>query len=137
MKQLESNLGRLRAVLILEKKMRSEYPEKYRVQRAPWLSKKGDRNGLFHLPYIKGKRREVLNVMVGVGLGWEHVSVSLPHRCPTWEEMDYVKRKFWNDDEVVMQLHVAVENHVSLHPYCLHLWRPMEQIIPLPEKIMV
>lgn len=66
---------------------------------------------------------------------WEHVSVSTPERCPTWEEMSMIKRIFWDDDEVCMQLHVEVENHVNNHPYCLHIWRPRRGMkIPRPPK---
>jgi hypothetical protein len=68
---------------------------------------------------------------------WEHVSVSLPDRCPTWDEMEWVKRRFWKADEIVMQLHVAVDDHINCHPYCLHLWRPVFEQIPLPPKVAV
>jgi hypothetical protein len=66
------------------------------------------------------------------GPAWEHVSVSLPTRCPTWEEMDWVKRQFWEDDEVVIQLHVARKDHISTHNFCLHMWRPVGVVLPLP-----
>ena len=69
--------------------------------------------------------------------GWDHVSVSLPNRCPNWPEMENIKRLFFKDDEVVMQLHVAVADHISVHPFCLHLWRPQHQAIPLPPKEFV
>jgi hypothetical protein len=71
------------------------------------------------------------------GEGWEHVSISLPKRCPTWDEMNYVKGVFWRDDEVVMQLHPAKANYVNNHPFCLHLWRPLNATIPTPPSIMV
>jgi hypothetical protein len=69
--------------------------------------------------------------------GWDHVSVSLPRRCPTWEEMDFVKRTFFAPDEIAMQLHVAESDHISFHPFCLHLWRHVEHKIPLPPGIFV
>jgi hypothetical protein len=65
-----------------------------------------------------------LRCIVSCGMGWDHVSVSLANRCPTWEEMDFIKRLFWEDEEVVMQLHVHSKEKVNLHPNCLHLWRP-------------
>ena len=34
-------------------------------------------------------------VIASWGGGWEHVSVSLARRCPTWEEMCMVKDIFW------------------------------------------
>jgi hypothetical protein len=71
--------------------------------------------------------------------GWDHVSVSLPDRCPTWAEMDAIKRLFFNPDEIAMQLHVAEADHISIHPYVLHLWRPHSKLkrIPLPPKDFV
>lgn len=36
-----------------------------------------------------------------------------------------------------MQLHVDVSDHISVHPNCLHIWRPTDVAIPLPPKIMV
>src|SRR5262245_43306899 len=81
--------------------------------------------------------RQWLRVVASFGMGWDHVSVSLNHRCPTWDEMEHVKRIFFEDDETAMQLHVALAAHVNLHPYCLHLWRPQTVPIPLPDKVMV
>jgi hypothetical protein len=80
---------------------------------------------------------KTVRVVASNGYGWDHVSVSLPSRCPTWEEMDEVKRLFFRDDEVAMQIHVAVNDHINIHPYVLHLWRPHEAVIPLPPKILV
>jgi len=71
------------------------------------------------------------------GKPWEHVSVSVQSRCPTWEEMDYVKRLFWRDDETVIQLHVPRDQHINCHQTCLHLWKPIGVEIPLPPSIAV
>lgn len=74
------------------------------------------------------------------GIPWEHVSVTIGgrvKRCPTWEEMEYIKRIFWAEDETVIQLHVPVADHISLHDYCLHLWKPVGVAIPLPPKFTV
>lgn len=54
---------------------------------------------------------------------WEHVSVSLATRCPIWDEMNYVKRLFWNDDETVIQFHPKDAKYINFMPYCLHLWK--------------
>lgn len=78
-----------------------------------------------------------LRCIVSSGDGWDHVSVSLPMRCPTWEEMEHVKRKFFKEDEVAMQLHVPAKDHINCHPFCLHLWRPHDVAIPLPPQEMV
>lgn len=65
---------------------------------------------------------------------WEHVSVSTSKRCPTWEEMSFVRLAFWEDHETVMQLHVPRTKHIDMHPYCLHLWRPIGIEIPMPPE---
>lgn len=68
-----------------------------------------------------------LRAIISCGQGWDHVSVSLSNRCPTWDEMDKIKRMFWKDDEVVMQLHVNSGSKINIHPFCLHLWRPQSR----------
>jgi len=69
--------------------------------------------------------------------GWEHVSVSVniakKKRTPTWEEMAYIKRMFWDAEDCVMQLHPPERDYVNHHEHCLHLWRPLEKEIPQPD----
>lgn len=79
----------------------------------------------------------VLHIVASSGGGWDHVSVSTRHRCPTWSEMEFIKRAFFKDDETAMQLHVPAGDHINCHPHCLHLWRPHIQTIPRPPSIMV
>lgn len=67
---------------------------------------------------------------------WEHVSVSTPTRCPTWEEMCKVKSLFWHEHETVLQFHPAKTNYVNNHPFCLHLWKPKGEVM-LPPTICV
>jgi hypothetical protein len=68
---------------------------------------------------------------------WQHVSVSLPKRCPNWPEMCFIKDLFFAPGEVVMQLHPAKSNYVNVHEFCLHLWKPLDAEIPLPPTIAV
>lgn len=108
--------------------------EEWRRRTGEMASPPGADYGFFHIP---GPMNRTLNVMVSpgddaTGIFWEHVSVSTPSRTPTWAEMDFVKRLFWADEETVMQLHVPRSQHISFHPYCLHLWRPLRAEIPLP-----
>jgi hypothetical protein len=104
-----------------------------------------DMDGLYMVP-IPWRRdhdprtlppNQMLVVIASQGLGWDHVSVSLNYRCPTWEEMEYVRELFFADNETVMQLSVPRSDHLSYHPYCLHLWRPQTQEIPRPPDLMV
>jgi hypothetical protein len=87
---------------------------------------------------LEGPRGVELRVIAAADEGWDHVSVTaaLP-RCPDWSEMEFVKRTFFAPDETAMQLHVATHNHISHHDFCLHLWRPHAQPIPLPPASFV
>jgi hypothetical protein len=68
---------------------------------------------------------------------WDHVSVSRKNRVPNWAEMSAIHRMFFKDDEVAMQLHMPPSDHINIHPFVLHLWRPHDSTIPLPPKIFV
>ena len=78
-----------------------------------------------------------LAVQFSDGGGWEHVSVSRKSKVPSYEDLCWIKEQFWNNRDTVMQLHVPKKDHVNVHPYCLHLWRPTDQEIPRPPGIMV
>lgn len=96
--------------------------------------------GVFTVP-IKSSKRP-LRVIVSTAQvpgsgGWDHVSVSLPNRCPTWDEMDFIKRLFFAPHEVAIQLHPAESDHISNHKYCLHIWGNVEKEIPLPPPSFV
>jgi hypothetical protein len=109
--------------------------EDFRQYRVP--GEDGDEvQGAFIFPGILSG--PPLRVIASASRRWDHVSVSpRKKRCPTWEEMCWVKNKFFEPDEVVMQLHPAEKDWISIHPYVLHLWRPVNLEIPLPPKIMV
>jgi len=51
--------------------------------------------------------------------------------------MEFVRELFWQDNEVVMQLSVARSEHLSFHNFCLHMWKPLGQKIPLPPSLAV
>lgn len=127
------------------RKQISKQLEKFRIRHGPYSSDKrrDGRNGLFLIPCHGVK----LKVMISDGSRWteaglppppwEHVSVSLETRCPTWSEMDFVKRLFWADAETVVQFHVPRSLHIDCHSFCLHMWRPVGVKIPLPPAITV
>lgn len=71
--------------------------------------------------------------------GFDHLSISIPNteRNPKWLEMCAIKDLFFNKDETVIQYHPSEENYVNTHEYCLHLWRPQNEKIPLPPKWMI
>lgn len=110
--------------------------EKHRVVFPGWESSHGDDFGWFMVP-SPSARGVTLKVLVGPGteeIPWEHVSVSLPGRCPNWPEMARVKSLFWGDDETVVQFHPPKADYVNVHPNCLHLWKPIGVELPLPPR---
>lgn len=114
--------------------------EKYRETDGPFATKAGAPFGKFWIPNPHGKKFfQVVVAPIGSAAqyGWEHVSVSLPSRCPTWEEMCYLKNLFWNDDECVVQYHPRKSEYVNNHPHCLHLWRPLNEKLPEPPAMLV
>jgi hypothetical protein len=123
-------------------------PERYRVRTGPFGTDASiGNNGAFFAPNPHDRRGPPLKIIASDGLvvpdedptlaGWEHVSVSLPHRCPTWEEMSHVKGLFWDASDCVVQFHPPESQYVNNHPFCLHLWRKVDGTFPLPPSILV
>lgn len=113
--------------------------EQHRIRTGPYGSSFGDDYGAFLIP---GPFNNTLKVIASPGdadegIPWEHVSVSLQNRCPNWPEMCFIKGLFWDDEDAVMQLHPPKSDYVNNHEYCLHLWKPTTQAIPLPPKVAV
>jgi hypothetical protein len=110
-------------------------PEKFRVRQGKFATdERYGNNGAF---ICKVRRAQKLNVIASAEMGWEHVSVSTPTRCPTWEEMCQIKDLFWDDTDCVVQYHPPRSEYVNNHPYCLHLWKPIGIPMPMPHSILV
>ena len=116
--------------------MRDLFELKKYARRHPTLGW-GDKDGGFYIVPSPLQTQVDLRIIASRGMGWDHVSISLKKRTPVWREMEFIKRLFFEDDEVVMQLHVAVKDYINAMPFCLHLWKPHKETIPLPLKIMV
>ncbi len=122
----------------------AEVVNKYRVKTGPMASDDSSgMNGAFMVPC----GRVVLGVVASDGRDWEqerlplpkfdHVSVSLPARCPTWEEMEFIKRLFFRPEEMAVQYHVPIKRHINRNNHCLHIWRPIGVEFPMPPEICV
>jgi len=110
-------------------------PEEYRVEHPIFKIWSEGNNGFF---VFMTNGREKIRCQSSDGFGWEHVSVSLnKNRCPTWEEMCLVKDLFWDAEDCVIQFHPPESENVSMHKYCLHLWRPVNGQFPRPPSIFV
>ena len=100
--------------------------------------------GWFEIRRDRGPQKLILRALATVGTGkddlvhipWEHVSVSgMSGRklvIPTWDEMCFIKDLFWDPEECVVQYHPPRSQYVNHNPCTLHLWRPLENEIPLP-----
>lgn len=73
-------------------------------------------------------------VVVSVGEGWQHVSVS-GHEgiMPTWDVMDTIKNKFFRDEEFVVEYHPKKAEYVNNLENCLHMWAPLDRELPYPD----
>lgn len=128
-------------------------PEEYRFKNHPLPMFRSDsssgNNGAFIIPHHRISGYEYFamasdGTLAGNDLiPWEHVSVTVrpkdknATRCPTWEEMCFIKQLFWGPKEVVIEFHPAEEDYISNHQYCLHLWRHTKIEIPTPPSITV
>lgn len=56
------------------------------------------------------------------GRRWLHVSTARPDRLPSWEELMEVKEIFIGLDRKAIQVLPARQEHVNIHPGCLHLF---------------
>lgn len=117
------------------KELWSTIPENYRQELSLPVT--------YRMPY---NDRIDMWILVSSDYRWEHVSVSLLtkseepcliERCPKWNEMQFVKDKFFKEDECVVQFHPAKKDYVNNHPYVLHLWRPIDGRFPTPPKELV
>jgi len=118
-------------------------PESNRIKNHPAFPYHGDEgnNGLFKIKSPLSDR--TLWIIASDGLGWEHVSIHATGKnpevpkLPLWEEMCFIKDIFWDDEDVVMQLHPKKSEYINNHPWVLHLWRPTDKEIPTPHHILV
>jgi hypothetical protein len=113
----------------------SDQLEGFRITEGPHRSRLYEKFGAFAIS--KGKTTLFIIADDGKTSGWEHVSVSTDGRCPTWEEMAYVKSLFWDPEECVIEYHPPRSQYVNRHPYCLHMWRKIGFEIPLPPRELI
>ena len=101
--------------------IKDDFGNTFYVYRGPMRSDfSHGNNGQFRITSLKLSRALLVQAS---DEDWEHVSVSVIDRCPTWFEMCLVKRLFWDDDDMVIQYHPPVADYVNDHPYVLHMWR--------------
>lgn len=115
-------------------------PEQFRLREGPLASgPSAGNNGAFILPAKIANR--TLFIIASDGMGWEHVSVHCATGkrlyTPTWAEMCHIKDLFWDDEDVVLQIHPRKSQYVNFHEHTLHLWRHIEWSFPLPPPFLI
>lgn len=109
-------------------------PEKFRIKDGHLGSDSSyGNNGVFSIPFESYEFRAIASD----GDGWEHVSVSLKHRCPNWKEMCFIKNLFWDEEDCVVQFHPPKSEYVDNCETCLHLWKLAGEEIKRPPSILV
>lgn len=90
---------------------------------------------LLHFPYryirVCDPKNSALMVVVSGcverdGRRWVHVSYSRPRRLPSYDDLVLVKERFIGPDRQAISVHPRRDEHVSLHPHCLHLWHCLD-----------
>jgi hypothetical protein len=125
-------------------------PEKYRIKsrKHPMGTDSSyGNNGCFQIPLSNSVSA---NIIASDGEGWEHVSVHIndlkinkmkngghQQRIPTWSEMCKIKDLFWGDKDCVVQYHPPKSEYVNDHKFTLHLWRPVNSSIPIPDTSLI
>ena len=105
-----------------------------RIRQGPLASDwRNGWEGAFFVSY----KNATLAIISSHGDGWDHVSVSLERRTPTWEEMCYVKDLYFNEEECVIQYHPPKSVYKNVNPYTLHMWRKQGENWELPPDWMV
>lgn len=92
-------------------------------------------NGHFLVP-LEG---EVWHVIISDEGGWRHLSVTNAQKrvMPSWNIMCRLKDAFFDDADWVCQFHPANEDNINDHPWCLHLWQPLNDKLPIPPYVLV
>jgi hypothetical protein len=114
-------------------------PEKNRI---PGLSNSEyGNNGAFAFKVMSPNGRSLhIQVQASDGEGWEHVSVTFINRkrdTPSWDVMCFIKDKFWDESDVVVQIHPKKTEYVNIHKHCLHLWRESGRNFDTPATILL
>ena len=111
--------------------------EQGRFRNGHYASDPGNMYGAFLIIGPMGRDLVIMSSGVDREYMWEHVSVSTKSRSPSWVEMCFVKDLFWKEDECVVQYHPPRSEYVNHHPFCLHLWKPVDGKFPMPPSVLV
>lgn len=83
------------------------------------------------------KKRAGLRIMASVELRsddnlWYHISFSRGDRIPSYADSAWIARH-WLGNRWAIQCFMPEEEHVNIHPNCLHLWHSLTGDRPFPD----
>lgn len=110
--------------------------ERWRVKTGQMASSETDGfNGHFLVP-MEG---ELWLVQISDGMGWKHISISNAQKkvLPNWTVMSRMKDAFFADDEWAVQYFPAKEDYINSCEWCLHIWSPLNEQLPVPHYVLV
>ena len=92
-------------------------------------------NGDFIVPF----NGELWHVRISDESGWRHLAVINAQRkvMPSWEIMCRLKEAFFSDDEWVCQFYAPKDIDIGKADRCLHLWSPLNEVLPTPPVMLV
>ena len=61
-----------------------------------------------------------------------HISVSRKDRVPGYEDLKFVKNTF-AEKRFAYQVFPPPDQNINIHDFCLHLWVPLNGVLPLPD----
>lgn len=67
------------------------------------------------------------------GRRWLHLSLSRKKRPRSWDELSAARDALLPPDRYAYQVLPPRDRWVNIHPYCLHLWCPLDGGPPLPD----
>lgn len=110
--------------------------EQFRLKLGEYRSENGQPFGAFECMGPCGARLLII-ASDGSDTSWEHVSVSTRRRVPNWIEMAWVKKRFWEAEDCVVQYHPPESKYVNNYDNVLHMWRWRNGAFPQPPSILV
>jgi len=72
------------------------------------------------------------DILITKDLGRWHLSISHPHKYPSWRAIKDARYKYLPKDIFVAMILPPPENFINAHPNCFHLWEvqdPLKHII--------
>ncbi len=93
--------------------------------------------------YVFSKEKGDYYIQTLQTFGWDHISLVVRtyyngkrvERIPGTSELEEVCEMFFGEDEPVVEVHPRREDYVNINPYTLHLWRPINEELPLPPVV--